>query len=316
MTSGRRIEPSLVGPGPLVVLAETGAEQACTVNTWRSFEPEITLPYLRLRRLKVLLTGMRSFPSSEELYFRKGSSVLWAVYFCYAPDGEPRSTHRFTIERLRAEGYSVLVVCAAPSPEQARRFMTLDPDALLWKELRGFDFSGYSVGLDFLAQRFERVDVLVLNDSVLGPFHRLRPLLDSSPWDLTGFMTAYSIEHHIVSSAFYFKGFDYRLWQACKTVLFRNISFNRQGPVVLLQETRLASVLARSVRVGSILTPSAEHRNLHYLLGNPKGLLSAGFPFLKRSIFTKFAADFDTGFYLDCLAEHGHPDPSLPAQTT
>lgn len=308
----RRIEPFAGAPGPLVKLAQTGPEQACTVDTWRSFEPEVTLPHLRLRRLKVLLGSLQSFPPSEDLYFGKTTSTRWAVYFCFAPDGEPQPSHRFTIQRLREQGFCVLVVCAAPTAEQARRFLTLEPDALIWKGLRGFDFSGYSVGLAALARRFGKVDVLVLNDSVLGPFQALRPLLDSSPWDLTGFVTAYSIEHHIVSSAFYFRGFDQRIWHACRNVLFRNISFNRQGPVVLLQETRLASVLAKSVTVGSILTPSADNKNAHYLLGNPKGLLDVGFPFLKRSIFTKFAADFDAGFYRQCLASHGHPDPASP----
>ncbi|AZL60504.1 hypothetical protein EI545_17740 [Tabrizicola piscis] len=313
MSLTSRIEPYKGKPGPLVGLAQTGSERACTVNSWQEFVPEVTLPYLRLRRLKVLATAARSFPASKELYFGGNAPAKWVVYFCYAPNGAPTVSHRFTVERLQSEGYGVLVVCAAPTPEHTKSFLDLTPDALIWKELRGFDFSGFSVGLSALVRRFDKIDVLVMNDSVVGPFHSLRPLLDSSPWDLTGFVTSYTIENHMISCAFYFRGFDRRMWDACRTVLFRGISFNRQGPVVFLQETRLGSVLARSHTVGSILSPSADHRNNQYLLGNPKGLLDVGFPFLKRSIFTKFASEFDADFYRDCLVSYGHPEITASA---
>ena len=287
-------------------------EQACTVDAWREFQPEVNLPFLGLRRLKVMAQA-RMFPDSRELYFANGAARRWAVYFCYAPDGLPRASHRFTIDRLRAEGFAVLVVCATPEPEQARRFLAFAPDGLIWKALRGYDFSGYSVGLDALAKRFENVDVLVLNDSVLGPLHALRPCLDSSPWDLTGFMTSYSVEHHIQSFAFHLKGFGRATYRLYRRVFFRYISFNSQGPVSLLQETRLGSALAGSLSVGSILTPSAEFKKNYHLLGNPKGLLDVGFPFFKRSIFTKFSEGFDQRFYRDCLESYGHPDVATPA---
>lgn len=283
-------------------------ESPCTVDLWRPFVPEVALPYLGLRRVKALAQATRSFPPYRELYFRQNVSQKWAVYFCYAPDGVPSASHRFTIDRLRGEGFAILCVCATPVPEQAKTFLRLGLDGLIWKALRGYDFSGYSVGLDALVQRFDTIDVLVLNDSVLGPFHPLRPCLDSTPWDVTGFMTSFSVEHHIQSFAFYIKGLGLRFHQAGRRVFFRHVSFNKQGPVSLLQETRLAAVLARSLSVGSILTPSVEFKGNYYLMGNPKGLLDVGFPFLKRSIFTKFADGFDQRFYRDCLDAHGHPD--------
>jgi hypothetical protein len=305
-----------IGPfaaGRTLGIPGNGSEDACTAELWRDFVPEVNLPLLGVRRLKVLALASRSFPRSRELHFGPSLSRRWAVYFCYAPDGIARACHRFTIDRLREEGFAIMCVCATADPEQATGFLQLGVDALIWKELRGYDFSGYSLGLEALAQRFDDIDVLVLNDSVLGPLHPVRPCLDSSPWGLTGFMTSYSVEHHIQSFAFYFKGFGRRTFRAARRVFFRKISFNSQGPVSLLQETRLASALSGVMTVGSILTPSISLKDGYYLLGNPAGLVEAGFPFIKRSIFTKFADGYDQQFYRDFLEAQGHPDSSAPA---
>jgi hypothetical protein len=296
-----------------VALAGNDHERPCTVDLWRKFQPRRDLPFLNLRRLKVLAQASRSFPPHRELHFAHRAGRKWAIYFCYARNGIPTASHRFTVDRLRDEGFAVLCVCATPEPEQAKAFMRLGPDGLIWKALRGYDFSGYSVGLQALAQRYDGIDVLVMNDSILGPLHPLGPCLDSTPWDLTGFMTSHSVEHHIQSFAFYIKQFGPQSYRALRKVFFRNISFNSQGPVSFLQETRLGSALTKSMSIGSIMSPSAEFKGHYYLLGNPKGLLDAGFPFLKQSIFTKFADGFDQRFYRDCLDAYGHPDIADPA---
>lgn len=311
MTATDRIGP--FGAGSTLSIPGNRYETACTADLWRDFVPEVGLRYLGLRRLKVLAQATRSFPQHRELHFGPSQSRRWAVYFCYAPDGVPGANHRFTINWLREEGFAILCVCATPEPQQAKRFLHLGLDGLIWKELRGYDFSGYSVGLEALARRFDDIGVLVLNDSVLGPFHPLRPVLEGSPWDLTGFMTSYSVEHHIQSFAFYIKELNPHTYRALRRVFFRKFSFNHQGPVSLLQETRLGSALSGLVSVGSILTPSHSFKGNYYLLGNPVGLVDAGFPFLKRSIFTKFADGYDQQFYRDYLESHGHPDTSAPA---
>ena len=126
-------------------------------------------------------------------------------------------------------------------------------------------------------------------------------------------MTSYSVEHHIQSFAFYLKGFGRRTRRLYRRVFFRHICFNSQGPVSLLQETRLGSALVGSVSVGSVLTPSAEFKKNYHLLGNPKGLLDVGFPFCKRSIFTKFSDGYDQRYYRECLESYGHPDSEMVA---
>ena len=276
-------------------------ESTCSVDIWKKFQPEVTLPYLNLRRAKMLLSATRSFPPNCEIFFSNIESDKWVVYFCFAPDGLPRANHNFTIKKLRAEGYSILIVCATPALEQAQNFVKLTPDALIWKALRGYDFSGYTLGLNALVSRYNSVDVLVLNDSILGPFNLIRPMLESSPWDLTGFMTSYSVEHHIQSFAFYIKDYCEKNAKIYRQILFKYISFNSQGPVSLLQETRLGSALQKSISIGSILSPSIDYKMNYYLLGNPKGLLDIGFPFIKESIFRKFVANYDQDFYNGCL---------------
>ena len=94
----------------------------------------------------------------------------------------------------------------------------------------------------------------------------------------------------------------------CRCVFFRNVSFNTQGPVTLLQETRLASVLVNSFSVDSIMTPSTDFKMTYHVFGNPKGLMDVGLPSFKRSIVTKFSDSFDQRFYREWLEWYGRPD--------
>lgn len=288
-------------------------ESACTVDLWRTFAPKVELPYLWLRRIKVLLHSARTFPPHRTIHFRDQGTRKWAVFFCYAPTGVPLAAHRFTIDRLRLDGFAVLVVCSTPKVEQAEKFLDLGLDGLIWKALRGYDFSGYSAGLSLLAQRCTDIDVLVMNDSVFGPFYPLRPFLDDSPWDVTGFTTSYSVEHHIQSYAFYLKGFGHRFFCGLRRVFCPWVSFDSQGPVSLLQETRLGSAVEGKFSVGAILTPSVSQRERYLLLSNPMGLLDRGFPFLKKSIFTKFASGYDQSSYRNFVEAFGHPEISVLA---
>ena len=61
-------------------------ESTCTIDIWKKFQPEVTLPYLNLRRAKVLLSATRTFPPNCEIFFSYTESDKWVVYFCFAPN--------------------------------------------------------------------------------------------------------------------------------------------------------------------------------------------------------------------------------------
>ncbi|MEL6420327.1 MAG: hypothetical protein AAFQ55_17115 [Pseudomonadota bacterium] len=307
MAISQTLEPYVEGGASVLALSGNAFEEAASVCQWQDFTPRATLSFLFARRLKLLLQSIRSFPQHDLLYLTETASPRWALYFCYLPQGVPEPNHVFTISKLKAEGFAVLVVCAAPDRSDAVKFDALGVDGLIWKELRGYDFSGYTAGLSALAAQCGDIDLLVLNDSILGPFHAVRPLFESSPWDFTGLVGSYAVENHVVSFCFYFQGFNARVLEALGTVFLRRFSFDAQGPVSLLQETRLSRRAQRICSVGHIISPAPDDPLFYPIIGNPKGLVDAGFPFMKKSIFGRLSGEFDQTFYRSSIEELEHP---------
>ena len=115
-----------------------------------------------------------------------------------------------------------------------------------------------------------------MNDSVFGPFVPLRPVLDNSRWDLTGFTASGELTNHVQSYAFCLRG------------------------------VTPARVAARSMTVGALWYSDAT-RVHNPTLVKPMELLDAGFPFLKRALLTKSSNYIERDLVLERLARHGHP---------
>lgn len=212
----------------------------------------------------------------------------WTLYFIYAPDGALAPAHAFTLDRLRAIGRKLLVVCATPDVGSIPAELPARADALVWKAPPGFDFSAYRIGLDVLATCAPGSDVLVLNDSSFGPLSDPRPALARARWDLTGFTATPNVENHVQSYAFYLRDVTRARVAALAPVLMPAHAYDAFWPVVLNQETRFARVADRTMSVGSLYyvdTASAPDPTLQLALP----LLRAGFPFLKRSLLGKLA---------------------------
>ena len=264
------------------------------------------VPRWRYRqRLSSLYGRICRQPQFSEL-ITLGPKTDWAVYFAYLPDGRLTAAHRFTLGRLRDMNLNVFVVCAADEvsdvPDELRRYS----DALYWKQLRGYDFSAYTLALNVISRKSPHSRVFFLNDSVFGPFRELREKIFDAPWDLTGFTASSQIENHIQSYAFSIADVTAQRVARLRPVLFPFVSLNHADAVILCQETRLARVASRSMSVGSYWYADAE-KVIDPTLARPFQLLEAGFPFLKKSLVGKHmkfeAADAARQF----LAEHAHP---------
>lgn len=255
----------------------------------------------RLKRLHVALRRVRRAPPHRVVKPAVGPGP-WALYFVYAPDGRAYDQHRFTLAALRSQGFRTLVVLAAEGPPDP---LFAGSDALIVKGLPGFDFSGYAIGLAHLASAVGGTDVAVMNDSVFGPFADLAALLARTPWRLTGFTASFAIEPHLQSYAFLIRNLDAAYLRGLRSVLWRRWASSHHGGVTYLQESRLARIAGAMDSVGAIWAPAAADRDLS--MADPLGLLDAGFPFLKRSLLGKFAAQFDTAAVEAALAARGHP---------
>lgn len=236
-----------------------------------------------------------------------GPRQRWLAYFIYLTDGQLTAGQRFTLDHLSREDASVMVICACP--EHHPVFEELRPlcQALYWKAEGGWDFSAYAVALSELARLSPGADVLVMNDSVYGPFKPLVPFMDAAPWRFTGFTGNSLEENHVQSYAFVVKAIDAALMQALAPAMSTVWAYNAADPVILHQETRLARVLAPHFSVGAFWFGD-NIKKPDLCLFYPRELVVAGFPFVKRSLVGKFAESFQKPEEVRALLESlGHP---------
>lgn len=236
----------------------------------------------------------------------------WIGYFVFAPDGVLEDHHRFTLERLRRHDARLAIVCAAPSaaaiPEELQGFA----DALYWKDLPGFDFSAFAIVVAEVARHAAGANLILMNDSVLGPFSDLYTVFNRAPWGMAG-LTGYSlIENHIQSYAFRFRSVDERLAARMERIAGPALAFDRFADVIYCQETRFTRVMANATDAGALWFSDHRAGGGDLPLTWPFGLIDEGFPFLKRSLFTKFEGMADSGRLRAFLEQQSHPLPLKP----
>lgn len=259
----------------------------------------------RLKRSKVFLENISTAPHYRVLKPAAGGR-LWALFFAYSPSGTAFDQHDFTVRRLKEDGFKVLVVLAVERFDLFDLSKWVNVDALILKELKGYDFSGYSIGLQHLIAALGTVDVLVLNDSVFGPFTPLGGIVERCAWRITGFTSSFAVENHVQSYAFFVRDADSSALAALRTVMFAHLCLTAHNAVAYVQETRLARVgVKKGLSVGTLWAP--RQRNVDLLMAYPLEILKSGFPFLKRSTVGKFSHNFDSAEILKTLRLLGHP---------
>lgn len=280
------------------------------ITNW-TYVPSLPRWDIILRRLPARST--RRQPPAYRLIKTPHGPGRWIMYFMFLPEGQLSAQHRFTLDRLAAEDARLMIVCACPPDHVVLKELQERCDALCWKALNGYDFSAYAVGLTELARHATGSDVLVLNDSMLGPFAPLTPFMEHAPWRLTGFSASALAENHLQSFAFIVRQLDVQFLQAVTAALSTEWSYDSSNAVILLQETRLARVASRHMSVGAYwYTDGLQHLDL--CLNCPEQMLDAGFPLLKRSLLDKFARVFQDPQEMQALLRRlGHP--AIPNET-
>lgn len=276
------------------------------LSNW-AFTPSPVTWRTRFARLFQLCTGIRRRPPHCVLV-APSPAARWSIYFIYAPDGELRPYQRFTLNRLKARGVPLFVVIATRTAADIPFEIHALADALIWKGLSGFDFSAYALALHRLAATSPGCEALVMNDSVMGPFGDIDTLVDAAPWALVGFTGYGFVENHIQSYAFVLRNINRKHLAALRTIFPRKIAFNGFKGVVYCQETRFARVANRVMQVGALWygTPATTGDPT---LSQAIKMVEQGFPFLKCSLFGKFAGVQNDAALRDLLCEQGHPLP-------
>lgn len=280
------------------------ADAATLTQDWsfRSSRPRLRQ---RVARWRSTLLGRIPFPAHTVLRAVSTNS-LWCCYFVYLPDDTLTNAHRFTVTELRRQGFAVLVLCACSNATRVPAELYRLADAIVWKDLPGYDFSGYALGLRLLAANSPGADVLVLNDSVLGPFADLREWLGRARWDITAFTASGALENHIQSYAFFVRALTVPRLHDLAPAITERWAARGFRDAVYLQETQLGRIAARRMTVGAFWYGAAKGGQDPVLSAGPS-LVERGMPFLKRSFFGKFHDVHEHVAIRALLAARGHP---------
>jgi hypothetical protein len=241
------------------------------------------------RRLRLAVT----FPSSEVLQDNGRQASRWAVHFCFNPHGQVLPQNDFMLRGLRQQGFAIALVAASSDRNDLSSEWKTLADVLIWKGMDGFDMSALQVGFAYLCQTRPGVEVLWVNDSVLGPFAEIPLLLEqcSPEADVIGFTSSMAVRPHFQSYAFFVRS----LTTEILLNMFRDgrsIAFNDHLSNVLVFETCLAANLCDAGFVVHVWAVPVDPRG-DLTMAQPFELIAQGFPFLKRSIIGKFSSDFD-----------------------
>ncbi len=257
------------------------------VARW-TFTP--STPGLKVQRHRLRARLRRKpFPKHHAVTPIRAPRDVWVAQFVYAPKGVLSGSQRVTLRRLKDLGLPLLVVCAAPTPQEIPAEVAACADALHWKEPRGYDFSAYTVALHEVAQRSTGATVFVSNDSVFGPITDVRPLIHGAPWDLTGLTAHHGEENHVQSYAFVLKGVDPARLGALSAVFTTHWAHDWCGHVIASQEVPLARLASRSMTVGAYIY-AGPPLPADPMLTRAFDLVAAGHPYLKKSLIGKMAS--------------------------
>jgi len=289
----------LIAPAGAMEQVGTGA----LVRDW-TFRP--SSPDLRTLWRRWLARRHRAAMPAWEAIRPVAPRPRWIVYFIYLTDGGLSDAHRFTLARLRADGAGLAVVCATPRRDMVPAELLHGVDALYWKALPGFDFSAYAVALGEVARHSPGADVLVLNDSVFGPFVPVAQLWSAMRWDLTGLTASGQVENHIQSYAFMLRDWNAAKLSALRSIFPQDHAFDDYRHVVAVQETRFARTAARTMSVGALWYGEV-HRCADPTIFAAQALVAAGFPFVKRGLISKHVRFVDRDAILALLRAMDHP---------
>ena len=295
------------------------------IKSW-TFEPSSPNATVRLLRARSAFKGWAAPPPWKEIQpFTRAQR--WNVFFAFCPDGRLTAQHRDSLSRIgRLTGQTGLVV-ASPSINDINESSLPSVDAIYWKGLSGFDFSAYALALRALIRLSPGCDLYLQNDSVLGPLENLESLIPSMEWRLSGFLASSAIENHLQSYALFFKDLQSDLLRDLYPALSISRSLDNWRDVVLLQETKLARVASRRHAVGSLwFDPSAKradktlsrtlleriprYRTSSVTTYDPSlvraaEMLADGFPFAKRSLFSRNRSLIDANHLVELLCNRG-----------
>ena len=214
----------------------------------------------------------------------------------WSPEPTLSRSVRTLVAQLRAADFDVVLVSACESPVELE-WEGGRPDrvAVLRKPNIGYDFGSWSIGLEHFPAIATAPRTLLANDSLVGPFASIQPLLDdflTSETDTWGATDNTQHGHHLQS--FFFGFHDGILADPLVERFWANVREEEvKWNIITKYEVGLSQLLWREGYTRRAMFPN---HTVATELDNPAisgwlPLLEAGFPWVKRELL--FNADLE-----------------------
>lgn len=198
---------------------------------------------------------------------------------------------RVLTQQFAQHGYRTVVVSAAEFSQPLDWAGTLPAETIVLRKPNiGYDFGSWAVGLGLLPAISTAPYTILANDSILGPFRDIEPLLadfEASIADVWGLTDTRQFSHHLQS---YFLGFrNGVLAERPLQDFFAGVRQERsKWEIIKHNELALSALLhregyvTRSAFRGDDVVSAGENP----VIAGWRKLLDLGFPFVKRQIVT------------------------------
>jgi lipopolysaccharide biosynthesis protein len=131
-----------------------------------------------------------------------------AILAHFSTDAQVTRSFRTLVRELSRADYRIMVVSASSAARPLEWNGDLPVDAVVLRQPNiGYDFGSWAIGLEAIGEARQAESVILANDSLLGPFTTLRPLLDDfeqAKADVWAMTDTHQYFHHLQS---YFLGF-------------------------------------------------------------------------------------------------------------
>lgn len=186
-------------------------------------------------------------------------------------------------------GYRTVIVSAAECAEPLDWGGSLPAETIVFRKPNiGYDFGSWAVGLGMLPAIASAPYVILANDSVIGPFRELAPLIadfESTMGDVWGLTDTRQFSHHLQS---YFLGFrDGVLADRPLQEFFAGVRQERsKWEIIKHNELALSSMLLREgyVTRAAFRGDDVVSAGQNPVIAGWRPLIRQGFPFIKRQI--------------------------------
>jgi len=214
-----------------------------------------------------------------------------AVVASYGPDSRVSLSLSWMVARLEEQGYSVVVVRASDDTAPLDWSRGPENDAIVIRKPNiGYDFGSWATGLEMFPQIRSKPYVIITNDSLVGPFSSLGPMVDdfeSSYFDVWGGTWTAQYMPHLQSFLLGFR--NGVLDDPAVKYFWRNLP-EQAAKFDIIDKYELG--LSRLLHGEGFVTGAwFDYELVVQYTQNPtiigwRGLLDLGFPFVKRELVT------------------------------